>query len=189
MLLAAGLLWLGDFLSPSGTAAVRDLAAAAERDEDADEELEGFLNHKLSVSDALREWMGNLGTVEDGPRDDPFLDVASTAKPSGTAPAMSGGADLVPPPLRAISLGASQPLAVLGNSVVGVGDSIGPWRVDGIEMDTVWVLGPGGRVGLQISRDPSRPPDKSKTGGTQDTAMTQAAPTRKLPDPTERARP
>ncbi|MGE3312361.1 MAG: hypothetical protein AB7O66_20540 [Limisphaerales bacterium] len=194
MLLAAALLWLGDFASPRVTATARDTSPTfrlddedVEEEDDEDEETMGFLDPELSVSGALREWMENAATLDDGFRDDPFLDFVPLAKAPEAArgsPSESESAR-TPPRLQAISLGASQPLAVLGGSVVGVGDSVGAWRVAGIEMDTVWVEGPGGKLGLQISREPRPSPARSTDGGVKDTAITQVGRERRLPDSSE----
>jgi hypothetical protein len=110
--------------------------------------------HELSIQGALREWLAeqsNLATTN--LREDPFLE---WTEPRVLPPTTTGEVTALPV-LRGISLGAGRPLAILDRTVVGEGETLGSWRIDKIESDTVWVEGPTGTVGLTLARDPILP--------------------------------
>ncbi|MBL9126201.1 MAG: hypothetical protein JNL97_01080 [Verrucomicrobiales bacterium] len=115
--------------------------------------VETFPVHTSRVVSSAREWMQSQQTAPGLRRRDPFL-YGEDARESRVVAAPS-----TPPPplpsLRGISLGAGAALAVLDRTVVGEGDSMGPWKVERIARDVVWLDGPGGRQSIRVTRDAS----------------------------------
>jgi hypothetical protein len=151
-LAAALAVWIGDQRSPQGSTApirsrkVLEPEAASVASQPALQE--------LSIQGALREWLAQQADLAGTKRrEDPFLE---WAEPHVLSPASTGMVSGLPV-LRGISLGAGRPLAILDRTVVGEGESLGSWRIDRIESDTVWVEGPTGTIGLTLARDPVLP--------------------------------
>lgn len=147
-LLVALAVWIGDLRSPQGSTVTPRSRRSVEPQ--APWTAVDTTPLELSKNSPLREWLVQQ-LAEPGPtfRDDPFVDWTEPrvlAEPAVSAPAL--------PVLRGISVGAGQPLAILDRTVVGEGETLGPWKVDTIETDKVWITGPSGKLGLTLARDP-----------------------------------
>ena len=81
-------------------------------------------------------------------RRDPFLfgdETRAVARPVVTARAPE------PPSVRSILYSASRRLAIVNGRIVGIGDSVGDFTVEGIERDAVVFLAPsGGRLRVSV---------------------------------------
>lgn len=177
---AASLVWLGDLLSQAGHAAAKSAREPAPLIT-ADHAEEPPVP-TLAVASAIREWVALNAMLPDGGRADPFLYLEDIP----AAPSVEGGSSRghTLPVVRGISLGAGKPLAVLDRTVVGEGDEMGPWRIEKIEADTVWLASPGGKVGLHVSRGPgstaSPPAMESPRPKERKTSTATVAPARVL---------
>ena len=151
-LVAALAVWIGDLRSPQGSTVPQRPRKIVEPSAAAVTSVPTV--RELSIDAALREWLvQQSNAVENVLREDPFLEWSD---PRLVQPGSTGAVTALPV-LRGISLGAGRPLAILDRTVVGEGETLGSWRIDRIERDTVWVDGPVGRVGLSLSRVPVPP--------------------------------
>jgi hypothetical protein len=148
-LVVALAVWIGDLRSPQGSTATAGSRRSVEPPSPEVSDAVGL--GELSIRDALREWLVQQSDqVETRLREDPFLDWKERHVPQ---PATTGAVTVLPV-LRGISLGAGRPLAILDRTVIGEGETLGPWTVETIETDNVWITGPSGKVGLTLARDP-----------------------------------
>ena len=174
-LVAALAVWIGDQRSPQGSTAPIRTRIQTRLEPATAPASPGPTVHELSIHGALREWLVEQAKLAASKRrEDPFLE---WTEPRVLPPPTNGEVSALPV-LRGISLGAGRPLAILDRTVVGEGETLGSWRIDRIESDTVWVEGPAGTVGLTLARDPILP-SAPKPGGVHgaNTPSPQAAST------------
>ena len=136
--------------------------------------------HVSQVVDSVRVWLQSRAGKPRDPREDPFLFLDGPGEISGADPAaaVAPPVSVRLPALQGISLGAGPALAVLDRTLVGEGESVGPWKVEKIEQDRVWLDGPGGRQAVRVSREgpavaaaprapgPATPPSLARTNST-----------------------
>lgn len=176
------LIWLGDILSPRGTAR----ASKANQTSPAPTPTKAAppsSSEELSILPTLKTWIEQAASETNLLREDPFT---YPADPAPMASPLTNATPASPPPrLHGISIGAGKPLAVLNRSVVGEGDTIGPWRVEEIAADSVRLAGPQGLLSIHVERPPvpiaKKAPQTRPTtrGSTNKPAATRPSATKK----------
>ena len=149
------LVWLGDLLSQTGKAA----AGKATNPKLSEDPIPSHESTDIEASTitALNNWIQLHLTDPLSQRADPFEYPETTPAPAPTSTpppvdAAPSASTLIPPIVRAISIGSGKPLAVLDGSVVGEGDLLGTWRIDKIDPEGVSVSGAHGQLRLRLER-------------------------------------